>query len=109
MTLGEREEALGETWHIPSAETVTTREFIALVFAQVGALPQVRVAPKLGISLLALFSPVMRAVKEQLYQSEQPWVVDHSKYARVFGIEVTPHREAIRQTVNWFRKQPEVA
>ena len=106
VTLGEREEALGETWHIPSAETVTTRQFIALVFAERGAPPQLCVAPKLGMTLLALVNPVMRAVKEQLYQSEQPVVVDHSKYARAFGVEVTPHREAIRQTLDWFRKRP---
>ena len=31
VTLGEREEALGKVWHIPSAETMTTRQFITLV------------------------------------------------------------------------------
>ena len=109
VTLGEREEALGEIWHIPSADTVTTRQFIAMVFEEVGASPQLRVAPKLGIMLIALFNPLMRAIKEQLYQSEQPLVVDHSKYARAFGINVTPHREAIRQTLDWFRSQRDAA
>ena len=32
VTLGEREEALGEAWHTPSAEPTTGREFIELVF-----------------------------------------------------------------------------
>jgi len=36
ITLGAREEALGETWHIPSAETLTARQFVEAVFAEVG-------------------------------------------------------------------------
>src|SRR6266508_1691804 len=29
--LGERDEALGEVWHVPSAPTMTTRQFIELI------------------------------------------------------------------------------
>lgn len=35
--LGEREEALGRAWHLPSAETVTTRRFVGMVFEESGA------------------------------------------------------------------------
>jgi nucleoside-diphosphate-sugar epimerase len=28
VTLGEREEALGEVWHVPNSETVTMRRFV---------------------------------------------------------------------------------
>lgn len=54
---------------------------------------------------MALFDPMMRAVKEVLYQSEGPFVVEHSKYERAFGSQVTPHPEAIRQTLDWYRQQ----
>jgi len=54
------------------------------------------------IAALALFVPTMAGVKETLYQSERPWVVDHSKFARVFGAQPTPHQDAIGQTVKWF-------
>ena len=60
-------------------------------------------APRLGIAFLALFDPTMRAVQDQLYESEQPFLVDHSKYARAFGGAATPHREAIRVTLQWYR------
>lgn len=39
----------------------------------------------MGIALAALFNPTLRAVKEQLFQSERPWVVDRSKFERAFG------------------------
>jgi hypothetical protein len=53
---------------------------------------------------LALFIPPLRGVKEVLYQSELPWVVDHSKYAQAFGAHPTPHKEAIARTLRWFRE-----
>ena len=33
VTLGEREEADGEVWHLPAAEPITGRKFLELVFA----------------------------------------------------------------------------
>jgi hypothetical protein len=45
----------------------------------------------------------MRAVKERLYQTERPFVVDHGKYERAFGATSTPHPEAIQQTLEWYR------
>ena len=103
VTLGEHDEALGEVWHVPSAETVTTRRFIEMVFANLQRKAKLRPAPKLAISLLALFVPAMAGVKETAYQREHPWVVDHSKFSRAFGGRPTPHEQAISLTLDWFR------
>jgi nucleoside-diphosphate-sugar epimerase len=103
VTLGEHDEALGEVWHVPNAETVIMRRFVEMVFEAAGQAPRLRAAPRWGIALAALFNPMMRAVKEQLYQSERPWVVDSSKFERAFGWTATPLREAVDATVAWFR------
>jgi nucleoside-diphosphate-sugar epimerase len=103
VTLAEHDESLGEAWHVPNAETLTTRRFVELVFAKIGRPARLQRAPNLGITLLAFFIPPMAAIKETLYQSERPWVVDHSKFARAFGAKVTPHEQAIEQTLDWFR------
>jgi nucleoside-diphosphate-sugar epimerase len=105
VTLGEREEALGQIWHVPSAETLTTRRFIEMVFEEAGTEPKFRVAPRLIVTIFGLFKPMMRELKEVLYEFERPFVVDHGKYERAFGNHATPHREAIRQTLGWFRQQ----
>ncbi len=55
------------------------------------------------VNLLALVAPPMRAVKETMYQSQKPWVVDHSKYVHAFGGETTLHEAAIAQTTAWYR------
>ncbi len=44
---------------------------------------------------------------ELVYQFERPFIVDGSKYRRTFGgDEATPHREGIRQTLEWYRSNP---
>lgn len=105
VTLGEREEALGQVWHVPNAETVTMRQFVQLVFEAAGNPPRLRAAPRWGIALAALFNPTLRAVKEQLYQSERPWVVDSTRFERAFGWSATPLPDAVSATVAWFQEQ----
>jgi len=99
---------VGEAWHIPSAETVTTRRFIEMVFEQIQRPARPQTLPKFMISMLGVFLPLLRAVKETLYQSERQWVVDHGKFARAFGSWPTPHEQAIGETLAWFRSKPTV-
>ena len=49
----------------------------------------------------------MREMIEMLYEFEEPFVVDHSRFARAFGDHATPLREAVRQTVRWYKKHPD--
>ena len=103
VTLGERDEALGQVWHVPNAETVTMRRFVQMAFEAAGRSPRLRAAPRWGIAMAALFDPTLRAVREQLYQSERPWMVDSSKFERAFGWSATPLPDAVAATVAWFR------
>jgi nucleoside-diphosphate-sugar epimerase len=103
VTLGERDEALGQVWHVPNAEAVTMRSFVQMVFESAGNPFRLRTAPRWGIAMAALFDPTMRAVKEQLYQSARPWVVDSTKFERTFGWTATPLRHAVAASVAWFR------
>jgi nucleoside-diphosphate-sugar epimerase len=107
VTLAQSDEALGQAWHVPSAETVTTRRFVEMVFEQLDAPARLQRTPALAIALLGLVNPTMRAVNEVLYQSQGPWRVDHSKYTLAFGSSPTTHQEAIGQTLAWFRQQPQ--
>lgn len=103
ITLGSSDEALGGVWHIPSAETSTMRRFVELIAEQTGVSAKPRVTPSWLLTVVGLFNPDVRAVREVLYQSEDPWVVDHTKFERAFGASPTPHRDAIGATLEWFR------
>jgi nucleoside-diphosphate-sugar epimerase len=103
VTLGTHDEGLGEVWHVPSAETLSTREFARLVFEAAGQPLKLGVMPSPLLTVLALVSPTLRAVREQQYQRETAWVVDHSKFAEAFGAVVTPHQAAMAVTLDWYR------
>lgn len=105
VTLGESEEAQGQVWHVPHAPAVTMRRFVDMVFEEAGSSSRLRTAPGWGIAAASIFSPTMRAVREQLYQSERPWLVDSGRFERAFGWHATPLRDAIAATVAWFRSR----
>jgi nucleoside-diphosphate-sugar epimerase len=104
VTLGEQDEALGNIWHVPNAEAVSMRKFAEMVFGELGRPPRLRVAPGWGLALAGMFNPTLRAVREQLYQSEHPWIVDSGRFEQTFGWRATPLPEAIHATVDWFRE-----
>ena len=105
VILGEREEALGRAWHLPSPETVTTRRFVETIFEEVGKPARVQAAPKILLRAMGLFNPPLRETIEMLYEFEEPFVVDHSAFERAFGIRATPLREAIKETVRWYQSE----
>src|SRR5918992_2849282 len=76
--LGEHEEALGQAWHLPSPETLTTRQFVEMIFEEVGKPARIQAAPKILLRALGLFNPALRETIEMLYEFEEPFVVDDS-------------------------------
>lgn len=103
VVLGERDEALGQIWHVPNPETVTTRQFLEIAFKEVGHPAKINSMGKFMMWLGGLFIPEARESVEMMYEFENPFVVDHSKYVQMFGTHATPLREAIRQTLEWYR------
>ena len=106
VLLGAREEALGQSWHIPNAPTLTTRQMLTLFFEEAQLPPRMRAVPDLLVKMLGLVNPQMREVAEMLYEFNAPFVVDSSKFVQAFGDIATPQRDAIRQTLEWFRRRP---
>ncbi|MBZ0301919.1 MAG: NAD-dependent epimerase/dehydratase family protein [Anaerolineae bacterium] len=104
VTLGEREEALGQAWHIPSPPTVTTRQIVEMIFRELGQPPRIQIVPRPLLRLMGLFDRNVAEIWEMLYEFEQPFVLDHSKYVRAFGDHATPLSEALRTTIAWFRQ-----
>ena len=104
VTLGERAEADGQVWHLPAAEPLTGRQFLTLVDEAAGLAPKMGVASRPMIRVVGVFNPLVRELNETLYQFERPFVSDASKFQSAFGpFEPTPHRDAVRRTVEWFQ------
>lgn len=111
VTLAEQPQAFGEVWHLPAAEPVTGQEFIHMVFEALGRPPRIgRPVTRPMLVLAGLFSGQLRELRELMYQFERPFVVDASKFQRTFGGQVTPHQQAIQETVDaWIRKSRAIA
>jgi nucleoside-diphosphate-sugar epimerase len=105
VLLGTHDEALGQTWHIPNAPTLTTRQILTLFFQEAHLRPQMGSIPDLLVRTLGLFNPLLREVAEMLYEFNEPFVVESSKFVQAFGDIATPHREAIQQTLEWYRRR----
>lgn len=105
-TLGERDEALGQVWHIPSPAAVSTRRFIEMIGEESGRAPGISVMPPALLTVLSWINPLLGAVRDELYQLQNDWVMDDSKYRMTFREAETPIARAIAATVAWFRDNP---
>ena len=104
-TLGEREEADGSVWHVPSAETITTRQILELIYSQAGHPVRIRALGPVALGTMGIMRrEVRRARREKLHQFLAPFISDHSRYQAAFGAETTPHPEAVAETLQWFRE-----
>lgn len=106
VILGEREEALGQAWHVPNNSPVTQRELMTLFFAEIGRPPKMVTMRGMLMAMVGLFLPVVREMKEMMYALDKPYVVDSSKFEQAFQVRATPIHEAVRRTVEWYRAHP---
>ena len=104
VTLGEREEALGRAWHVPSPSAVTTRQFVETVYRMLGEPARVSRAPRLAVALAGLFDANAKELREMLYQFERDFVMDSSRFEKAFGVQSTPLDQAIKATLDWYRR-----
>ncbi len=104
VTLGEHDESLGQVWHVPNADTLTTRQFMTTVFEEIGKPPKMNGMGKLMMRIGGIFIVGARETVEMMYEFEKPFIVDSSKFERTFGERPSPYREAIRQTIEWYRE-----
>ncbi|HMQ34832.1 MAG TPA: NAD-dependent epimerase/dehydratase family protein [Chloroflexaceae bacterium] len=107
--LGERDEALGRHWHVPTAPARTQAELIAMVYAELGAPPKMVATGRLLMALGGLFIPEARETVEMLYEFERPFIMAGERFTAAFGLRPTPPEEGIARTVAWYRAHQALA
>jgi nucleoside-diphosphate-sugar epimerase len=108
VTLGERAEADGQAWHVPNdMPNITQAELIRRFAEEAGVEAKMSSMGKLMMAIGGLFIPEARETIEMMYEFDIPFVVDSSKFEKTFGMKATPMREAIRETVNWYKNHVE--
>jgi nucleoside-diphosphate-sugar epimerase len=103
VTLGTDARAVGQVWHLPGPNTVTTRAILDLVSVRLKHPVEIRTVPKVAFRALGLVSPMMRGLAEMSYEFEQPFVLDTSKYESTFATATTLLTTAVGDTIAWYQ------
>lgn len=107
-TIGNRDEALGKTWHLPAAPTLTHRELLEVAFDVADMPSKIRGSRISGLFVRAIgrFNDDVGEVAEILDQFERPLVLSHQAFVEAFGADPTPHRTALETTLDWYKGNP---
>ncbi len=108
VILGERDEADGKPWHVPNDNPkITQREMLTMIATEMGIEPKFSTMGKTMMWIGGLFIPAAKETVEMMYEFEQPFIVDSSRFETTFGMKATPMKEAIKETVAWYKSHPE--
>lgn len=103
--LAQHPEAFNQTWILPVASpTLTGQEFSALAAHYMQGSGKVQVLPKWVFKLMGLFIPFMKEAHEMMYQDENGYVLDSTRFNQTFNFTPTPYAKGIRATAEWFLK-----
>ena len=104
LTLAETESAWNQVWHLPTAPAPPTgREFVEKAAAAMDVKPKYRLLSRPMLRVAGWFNPIIREVREMLYQNDSLYLFDSTKYARAFGFAGTQYEEGIRATAASYR------
>jgi nucleoside-diphosphate-sugar epimerase len=101
--LGQAPEAFGQTWHLPTAQSlngaaVTGRGLARAVCALAGQPDRLQVAPAWLLHAMGWFVPVLRENREMMYQYQHGYRFESGKIEQAFGLRPTPYSEGLART-----------
>ena len=108
IELGRQDEALGEIWHVPTAEAVSGAALRAAGGGGRGGHDPGGAHPHRSrcCAWPACWCPTSaRVIPEMWYEFAEPFVLDSSKIQRAFGLRPTPLEESDPATVEWYRRR----
>ena len=96
------EEALGRSWIVPNDAPLTAADAASVVFSESGRSGRISTVPRWMIAMMGITSPLLRELREMLYQKEEPYVANGDEFAKRFAFEPTPFARGVRETIQWY-------
>jgi nucleoside-diphosphate-sugar epimerase len=98
--LGNTDDAYNTIWHLPTDKnTITGREFVELFSKEMKVSNKLFVMPMWMLRLAGIFVPVLKEMKEMMYQYDRDYFFDSSKFDKRFNFKTTTYQEGVRMTV----------
>ncbi len=90
-----------DAWHLPTAEPApTTRALLEQSARLLGAPATIQTLPRPMVTVLGLVMPILREVREMLYQNDSDYVFSSAKFMRRYpDFEITPYARGIEAMV----------
>ncbi len=104
--LGNTDDAYNQVWHVPTTkEKLSNLQWIQLIANELKVEPKIQALPVWFIHILGLFIPVMKEFPEMIYQYEQDYFFDSTKFEKRFNISATTPKEGIKILVESLKAQ----
>lgn len=98
--LGNTSDAYQQVWHLPTdGQKLTGRQIAELFMKEMNMQKNVSVLPLWMIKMLGLFIPFLREMPEMMYQYNQDYFFDSSKFEKRFNVKPTPYIEGIKAII----------
>ena len=106
IMVAQRPDAFGQDFNVPGPEPVLVRDWISLVFKELGFEPKMSGTGRMFVRLAGLFNPIAREFVEVQYLAEEPLILDGTKFNNFFGTKypTRSYESGIRETLEWLRK-----
>jgi nucleoside-diphosphate-sugar epimerase len=103
--LANKDEAYGQTWHLPTAgNPPTAAEFIQMAASAMATRASYSIINKPMMWLAGLFDRSIEELIEMAYQYEFPYLFDSTKFEKTFQFTPTSYEKGIQQTAEWVKK-----
>jgi len=100
--LGNTADAYNQVWHLPtSPEKWTGKDFINETAKQLNIKPRYYILSKTLITIMGIFSPMIKELKEMQYQYDRDYFFDSSKFESRFSLKPKSYSEGISETIGF--------
>lgn len=98
--LSQDETSWNQVWHLPTANPAPDgKGYVNMIATQMGVKPKYMKLGSFMLTLSGWFDGTIREMKEMLYQSNYPYILDSSKFEKHFNVKPTSYEEGIRLTL----------
>lgn len=94
-----------QVWHLPTdPKSLTGKELVSLFSQEMGVKNKLSVLPMWLIKIIGWFIPFMREMPEMMYQYDQAYFLDSSKFMNHFPFSITTYQEGVKDIVKAGKK-----
>jgi nucleoside-diphosphate-sugar epimerase len=97
------EEDYGRSWMLPCQPAETLRQLLGRLSVAFGREIALTRLPRWMLRGVGLVMPIVRELEEMMYQWDEPFVIDDSRFRRRFSLVPEDREIAARDTVTWVK------